>query len=703
MSTAGEKVFAPRHALRPWRAAEAVVIGGGHAGLEAAWALAKLGHTVIVVTFDATGIARMSCNPSIGGLAKGQLAREVDALGGLMGRLADRNGIHFRMLNRKKGPAVHAPRAQVDRESYSRDACTLLASLPRVLIIEGEVTEIVTETAPGKEPRVIGVRLDVPKGVTREHDVAQSGDADLIPAGVTGPCRIVRIQGPCEVATTVVVLTVGTFLKGVLFTGMEPCPGGRRGEPPASSLSASLDRLGLVLGRLKTGTPPRISRNSIEFNGLEVQSGDEPPQRFSFFETCDVRNQVVCHLTRTSENTHQVIRASLERSPLFAGLIRGVGPRYCPSIEDKVVRFPERASHQVFLEPEGLESPLVYPNGLSTSLPADVQQAFLRTVPGLEHAEIVHPGYAVEYDFMLTSQLDSSMRVRGIEGLFAAGQINGTSGYEEAAAQGIIAGVNASASLTGRTPLILRRCDAYIGVLIDDLVTKTPMEPYRMFTSQSEYRLMLRQDDADRRLSRLGAQLGLLSPEDSRRVKERWARIECTKAQLRQVRVDGKLLGRLREQAACRGKDVLGETQDEQGLGKGLDEIIRRPGMTLRRLRSAGVPLSLADEDAISLEADLKYGGYVERLLKEIETRENLEDLRIPDSVLDHPPEAVSREARERLQERRPRTLGQASRIAGIGPCDISILAVRIHATAASRKAHLPGHNPRNSKGIDCE
>jgi tRNA uridine 5-carboxymethylaminomethyl modification enzyme len=670
------------------REVDAVIVGGGHAGIEAAWALAKLGHRVAIVTFAADALGRMSCNPSIGGLAKGQLVREIDALGGLMGRLIDRTGIHYRMLNRKKGAAVQAPRAQADKPAYCREAFRALAGLSGLTIIEGEVTEIVTEGACDGQRRVVGVRV----GPVSWSQVTAGGahsTGPLLPGESGPPAQTARVSGPTEIACRAVVLTLGTFLDGTLFTGMDACKGGRRGEPPAVGLSSALRRLGLRLGRLKTGTPPRLRGATLDVTRLVVQPGDDPPPRFSFFEEAEVVNHVVCHITHTNERTRQVIVAALDRSPLFGGIIHGVGPRYCPSIEDKVVRFPERKSHHVFLEPEGLDSDEIYPNGISTSLPLDVQQAYVRTIPGLEAAEIVHPGYAVEYDFLLTSQIGSTLRVRGIDGLYTAGQINGTSGYEEAAAQGIMAGLNARSYLEGREEVVLRRSEAYIGVLLDDLITKVPTEPYRMFTSQSEYRLLLRQDNADLRLSARGRELGLLGEDDWRRVEARRARVEKEKQRLHRVSFGRSERAQL---AGLRHARISGDSGGsvrpgsgvaalrESDVGRRLAEILRRPEVTLRDLEAVGLEFGLPAGDVATIEADIKYSGYIQRQLKEVKQARSLEDTALPGWVIEDPPQGISHEAREKLREHGPRTLGQASRIPGVTPCDVSLLAVRIHA-----------------------
>ncbi len=652
------------------RSVDAVVVGGGHAGIEAAWALSRLGHRTALVTFDAGAIGRMSCNPAIGGLAKGQLVREIDALGGLMGRLIDQAGIHFRMLNRSKGAAVHAPRAQADKQAYCRLACRALAAIETLDLIEGEVTELITE---GVNPaRVVGVRISPPEWGLVQPGGAHSRAAGR-PPGVRAEAGVVRVSGCEEISAPVVILTVGTFLKGKVYTGLDPRPGGRRGEPPARGIVSSLEHLGLRVGRLKTGTPPRLRRDSIDFDRLQPQPGEEPPPRFSFYEEARPCNQVQCHLTRTQPETHKIIRSAMDRSPLYGGMIDGVGPRYCPSIEDKVVRFPQRLSHQVFLEPEGIASDRIYPNGISTSLPEDVQREYVRSIPGLERAEIVHPGYAVEYDFLLTNQIDTALAVNGVKGLFSAGQINGTSGYEEAAAQGLMAGVNADAYLTERQSRTLARDEAYIGVLLDDLVTKVPTEPYRMFTSQSEYRLLLRQDNADRRLAHLGCAWGLLSAEDLERTRARWEKITRDRQRLRGMRLD--------REAWARAADF-----SERDLGRTFEELLRRPRIDLDRLEGLGFEGEAPGDDRVTIEAEVKYEGYVEKQQREVARTRGLERRRIPDKMLDAPPGALSAEARQRLREHRPETLGQALRVPGITPSDVFLLAVLIRAKGGGRE-----------------
>jgi tRNA uridine 5-carboxymethylaminomethyl modification enzyme len=654
------------------RQVDAVVVGGGHAGIEAAWALARIGHQVAMITFDSAAIGRMSCNPSIGGLAKGQLVREIDALGGLMGRLIDRAGIHFRMLNRRKGPAVHAPRAQADKDQYCVEALSELRALENLTIIEAEVTELICESAAGKR-QVTGLRLAPP-----DFSLVSKGGAHSTgpQRSSTPPAGVIRLTETAEIASQVVVLTVGTFLKGKLFTGMDASFGGRRGEPPAEGLSKSLMTLDLQLGRLKTGTPPRLDRSTIDFFKVTKQEGHSPIPRFSYFEKVTPRNQVDCYITRTSAATHGIISANIDRSPLFSGMIKGIGPRYCPSIEDKIVSFPDRESHQIFLEPEGLKAKTIYPNGISTSLPLDVQEAFVRSIPGLEQAEIVHPGYAVEYDFLLTSQIDSTLQVRGIGGLFASGQLNGTSGYEEAAAQGIVAGLNASALISGAPPFTPARDQAYIGVLIDDLVTKVPTEPYRMFTSQSEYRLMLRQDNADHRLSAIGFEYGLLAKSDWQQVAERWDRVAKIETSLAKTSLKREQWNAYRKEASPGNKTLI----SEKDLGTPLAQLLKRPGITMATMAALGFPEPVSLADGETIEAEIKYAGYIAKQERHISRIKSMEETTLPDWLFEMPPESLSREAREKLLVHRPATLGQALRIPGITQSDGFIISIMIRS-----------------------
>lgn len=593
-----------------------MVVGGGHAGVEAACAGARMGARVAMVVLDPAAIGRMSCNPAIGGLAKGQIVREVDALGGEMAVVTDRTGIQFRMLNTSKGLAVQAPRAQCDRAAYNRTMAARVLGYQNLTVIEGEATALLGN---GERDAVAGVQLADGR----------------------------RIAAPA------VVLTTGTFLGGRLFAGEWEAAGGRHGEPAAGSIPASLRAFGIRLGRHKTGTPPRLDRRSIDFSGLELQPGDDPPQPFSFrTERLDVE-QLPCWLSRTTPATHDIIRANAHRSPLFQGRIVGTGPRYCPSVEDKVVRFAEQPSHQIFLEPEGRDSDEIYPNGVSTSLPADVQLEFLRTIPGLEQVVMLRPGYAVEYDYILTDQIRGDLGVAGLRGLFAAGQINGTSGYEEAAGQGLIAGVNAVQHVRGEPPVVLDRATAYIGVMIDDLCRVNPSEPYRMFTSRAEFRLLLRSDNADRRLTGLGRKLGLVGPEQAARAEGKASRLRAAQRWLECTRRDGRTL----------------------------QEWLRRPEVGTRDLLAwdaTFAAMQLTPVELAEVEAEVKYAGYIERQAMEVERLQRMEQKRIPTAFDYARVTGLSHEARARLEQRRPLTLGEASRLAGVRQADVQLLLVML-------------------------
>lgn len=617
----------------PMKSHDIIVVGGGHAGVEAAWAAANLGADVALVTLDPAKIGVMSCNPAIGGVAKGQMVREIDALGGLMGQAADATGIMFKMLNTSKGSAVHSPRCQSDNRAYPRYIQRRIAERPEIRVYAGAADDFIIEHR-GDEDRCAGVVL--------------SG-RESVPASIANDGLQIRAEA--------VVLTTGTFMRGLMHTGEHKSEGGRYGELPAIGMSATLRRLGFELGRLKTGTPPRLRRSTIDWDGLDEQWGDEPPMPFSDLTErtpgWPPLEQVACRITATTHDVHEHIRANIHRAPMFSGQIDSIGPRYCPSIEDKVVRFSDRQSHHVFLEPESHETETVYCNGIATSLPKDVQDRIVRGLPGCEHAEILMYGYAVEYDMVRPHQIMATGMTKRLPGLFLAGQINGTSGYEEAAGQGLIAGVNAARFVRSESEFVLGRDQAYLGVMMDDLVTKTPVEPYRMFTSRAEYRLLLRADNAADRLTPLGEKLGLIGDERGRRYTARRAAIDDLQTRIDATRIDGEPLGLIMRRP-----------------GYGVADLMEHIGRDFAKGLPAGVLETVA--------AERHYEGYITRQTAEIKRQAEMERRPIPDWLFDDRIEGLRTEAWNALVRFRPATLGQASRLEGLSPADMTVLLVAL-------------------------
>lgn len=614
-----------------------IVIGAGHAGIEAAWAAGSMGCSVGIVTMDLNAIGRMSCNPAIGGTAKGHLVKEIDALGGLMGRIADETGIQFRILNRSKGPAIWSPRSQNDREMYSIAAKKMLLGCENISLVQGTVDELMLENN-----EVRGVLID-------------SGD---------------------KIFCKAVIISSGTFLNSIMHTGLNQTEGGRFGEKSAKGLSVFMELLGFVTGRLKTGTPPRLDINTIDFKAIDEQPGDETPSPFSIFSNGEFPKlkQISCFITYTNDKTHDMLKSGFDESPMFTGKIKGVGPRYCPSIEDKIFRFSDKPRHQIFLEPEGLDSNIVYMNGFSSSLPEDIQFKAARTISGLENVKFLRPGYAVEYDFFPTQQTKLTLETKLIDGLYFAGQVNGTSGYEEAAAQGLMAGINAVLKLKGEDPFILKRSEAYIGVLIDDLINKCPDEPYRMFTSCAEYRLILRQDNADLRLAKYGNKFGLFPQDMFDKIQEKQNLITEGLEYLKSVNIPPAKVNKLLLDSSSSGIEHPENAaqllkRNELDIGKFLELDYFNENTVIESLKSN-------PEAMRQVEIELKYEGYIKRQNEHVANFENNETTEIPFDFDFNKIKSLSNEGREKLNKVRPCSIGQASRISGVSPSDVSILTI---------------------------